>query len=115
MAKPYIQYFQVNTHNIDILTSIVIDKPDFDAVCDEIFQHESKILSPSDAKPVLTEDGVKALKEAGHIPLIKKGTKTQWLFDKFNIREDVSYLSMIVRGKGRQIAAALQAQHYQNN
>lgn len=115
LMEPFIEYYQLNVREIGVLASVVVDKEDFDVICDEIHQHDPKILSPADGEPTVTKDAVTALKAACYIPLVKRGTKTQWLFDKYGIRESVSYMSMIVRGSSRQLVRYLQARCYQDN
>jgi hypothetical protein len=45
---------------------------------------------------------VEGLRAVGSVPLIKRGTKTQFAFDRYGVTTD--YMSVIVRGQGMEVA-----------
>jgi hypothetical protein len=75
------------------ITSLVMDSNEFYELCDEI---EVKF----DRMPKTEVD---KLREAGHIPLVKRGTATQFIFDKYAVGTDL--LSAIIRGNGMAVYA----------
>lgn len=82
--------FQSGIGNI---TSLVMDNDEFHALCDEIQTKFSKLSS----------DDVQKLRDNGHIPLVKRGSMTQFIFDKYEVGTDL--LSAIIRGNGMAIFA----------
>ena len=101
MAQPFVQTFKVNTSEGEIeLASVVIDQRDFDALCDELAAVKMLVG--------ITLDQVAALKSMGNIPLVARGTKTDFLFQRWGVTCD--RLSIIVRGKGRDVARRLAEQ-----
>lgn len=97
MTEPYIKIWQVGEQQI---ASIVLDKKDFDALCDEL----SGIAEYTTGERA-TDDIIQQIKDACHIPMISRGTKTEFLFERYNIGCDRA--SVIVRGYGGQLAAKL--------
>ena len=97
MAEPYLEVFEFPTpEGLKELTSVVLDEADFMKLCDDlagIFNIGSG--DRADAAQV------ECLKVAKHIPMIKRGTRTQEFFDRFGIETD--YMSVIVRGQGRMV------------
>lgn len=86
------------------VTAIVVDKDEFDENIDSLIDVLN--FNTETGKPEKSQlDQLKLLKEAGHLPLCFKGTKTQHLFEKYNIKTE--YLAMIVRGKGQELAKKL--------
>lgn len=78
------------------LTVVVLDQPVFDACVDGL-TGVYNVLSEGRMRP----EGIKSIKDSGQIPLIGRGEKTEWLFERFGI--DGDKMSMIVRGVGRKM------------
>lgn len=72
------------------MTSLVIDKEEFDGLCDE-----------SVAKNLLQLHDTNTCKNTGHIPLIMRGSKTAFIFERYDIKTD--FVAVIVRGNGRKV------------
>ena len=81
------------------ITSLVMDKKDFMEFCDEI--EKSNIFEVGQQERAAKE-AVDRLREAGMLPMMSRGTKTQVFFDKYDVKTDK--LSACVRGTGRKIA-----------
>ncbi len=90
---PYI--LRVNIGGFDC-TSIVLDKEEFDENMDTL----KEVFCLRFGGPA-GEQQLQAIKDAGHLPLCAKGTKTIHLFEKYNIETDK--LAMAVRGIGKKI------------
>lgn len=92
MTDPYVRHFDFpDNKNV---TAVVLDKVDFDAVCDELFE-----ILESWGQPA--QQVIEAIKEAENIPAMVRGTKTQKFFDRWNVK--TSMLSVIVRGAGMRV------------
>jgi len=98
MADPYVKAFKLP--NGMELTSIVIDADEFQALVDEI-DTDTKMPNGIPIPP----EQIQAIRDAGHIPLIQKGTKTAFIFDRYGVETDKC--AVITRGKGKEIAARL--------
>ena len=72
------------------LSCIVIDQSEFNDVCDAAAE-----------KGLLTSQQAAEIKTIGNIPMVMRGTKTEFLFEKFGVEDQ--RLSMIVRGKGEEV------------
>jgi hypothetical protein len=72
------------------ITSIIMDQTEYNQLCDHI--HNIKIADTNE---------IQKLKEAKHIPLMKLGTKTKPIFDKYKIKTQLC--SFIIRGTGIQL------------
>ena len=98
MPDPYTRVFQMP--NGQLITSVVMDEPDFIELCDSLVGvFEIKRKERTD------ENMIERLKEAKHIPMMSRGTKTEFVFDQFDIETDLA--SFIVRGHGKQLALDL--------
>lgn len=75
-------------------TSVVLDKPEFDALADSLLG-----VFTQDARA--DEAQIERIKAAGHIPLMGRGTRTQFVFDQYGIETDLA--GFIVRGAGRDV------------
>ena len=75
------------------LTSMVMDQEDFDEFCDKISK-----LNVHD----IGEEQVEKIREAKHMPMMGRGTKTQGIFDEYEIETDL--ISVVVRGYGPELA-----------
>ena len=92
--EPYIQTFDMGQGQK--ITSVVCDQVDFDKVCDKL---EGIIdLSSGDRAD---KSQIDCIREAKHLPMASKGSRTQCLFDMFNIETD--RMSVCVRGFGKRM------------
>lgn len=90
MSKPYLQVF--NIKGMPPTTSVVLDKAEFDAFCDEL----SSII---DIQGKHTDTSViENIKAQNHLPMMARGTKTIQFFQRWGIK--TNHLSVIVRGTG---------------
>lgn len=93
MAAPFKKEFMVNGMH---LTTVVMDKNDFDTLCEgltDVFDKQSGSR--------VGDSHIDTLKKADHIPLMQKGTRTERIFKEFGI--DTNYASFIVRGTARRM------------
>ena len=93
MPAPYKKIFEFKGKQ---LTSVVIDEADFMALADEL----GGIRNLHDNIPTKQED-IDRIKAARHIPMFGRGTKTEWIFDRFDITTD--WAAIIVRGAASQV------------
>ena len=89
MPAPYVEEFTSLG-----LTSVVLDKDDFNAFVDEL----------DGLFNVGTED-LQRIKDAEYLPLMSRGKKTQVFFDRWGVQTDK--LAVVVRGAGPKIAERL--------
>jgi hypothetical protein len=88
MAEPYKKEFKITLGGEDLLiTSVVIDEDDFMTLC------ESQQMANISSKHNLD---IAVVKSSKHIPLIRRGSMTQFIFDDFQI--DTDYACVCVRG-----------------
>jgi hypothetical protein len=92
--KPYIQEFEMPDGRV--FSSVVMDRDEFEALIDELVKAEIHGLTPEVAEQV---------KRAGHVPMMARGTKTEFVFERYEASGKM--ISMIVRGQGRRIAEAM--------
>jgi len=95
MASPYKQVFDAPQGR---MTSVVLDKPEFDALADSLLG-----VFTQDARADLSH--IQRIKDAGHLPLMGRGTKTQFVFDRYGIGTDLA--GFIVRGAGLDVLRSL--------
>jgi hypothetical protein len=88
MTKPYTRIFEFNGLRV---TSLVLDKQEFDALVGEF-----KGLFPN-----MTEEMVQAMIDKQNVPMIAKGSKTAKFFSRYDILTD--RMSIIVRGAGLEV------------
>jgi len=93
------------------ITSIVMDKDEFDAFVDFFATlNVAGINYPGQN----ANNWSMMFKNSNVVPLVARGTKTQALFDKYEITTD--YLAAIVRGEGKVILnKILAAENASNN
>ena len=91
MAVPFKQVFDIPQGRT---TSVVLDRPEFDALADSLIG-----VFTQDARADATH--IQRIKDAGHLPLMGRGTKTQFVFDQFGIETDLA--GFMVRGNGRKV------------
>lgn len=96
MSKPFVKHF--NLPDNKEVTTIVLDKAEFDALCDELVD-----LFNSHSQP--GHQIAQAFKEAENIPVMSRGTKTQKFFDRWGVKTDLA--SIIVRGAGLRVLMRL--------
>lgn len=70
------------------ISSLVCDRAEFDKNIDDLID-------------VIGGEAVESCKTEGHLPFCTRGSKTQFLFDRYSLKTD--FLCMIVRGKGEEI------------
>jgi len=95
MLKPHVSVFEMP--NMGKIASVVMDQEDFDALCDDI--EESLIRDVR----LGTHADIDAIREAKHLPLMGRGTKTEKYFNKFNVDKEINKMCAIVRGQGREV------------
>ena len=98
MAEPYVQEFVLP--NGRELASVVLDHEDFIKFCDELFGI-AVINNDVRTGSALIE----RLKEAKHLPMMGRGTKTEKFFQRWGVKAKA--LSVIVRGHGMELAKKL--------
>ena len=92
---PYKQVFDAPQGR---MTSVVLDKPEFDALADLLLG-----VFTQDARADLSH--IQRIKDAGRLPLMGRGTKTQFVFDRYGIETDLA--GFIVRGAGLDVLRSL--------
>lgn len=92
---PYKQVFDAPQGR---MTSVVLDKPEFDALADSLLG-----VFTQDARADLSH--IQRIKDAGRLPLMGRGTKTQFVFDRYGIETDLA--GFIVRGAGLDVLRSL--------
>lgn len=95
MADAFKQVFEIPQGQI---TSVVLDRSDFDVIVDSLLG-----VFTQDARA--DESVLKSLKDAGHLPMMGRGSKTQFVFDRFGIGTDLA--CFVVRGTGRDVLRSL--------
>lgn len=96
MAEPFVKHFGLPDNKE--VTTVVLDKSDFDALCDELVD-----LFTSHSQP--GHQIAQAFKEAENIPVMARGTKTQKFFDRWGVKTEL--ISIIVRGAGLRVLMRL--------
>lgn len=79
------------------LSVIVCDKAEFD----QNIEYLRNVICANLDNKRANEQQIELLKQHGHLPLCQRGTKTERLFKKYDIKTDL--LAMIVRGKAEQL------------
>ena len=95
MAVPFKKVFDIPQGRT---TSVVLDRPEFDALADSLLG-----VFTQDARADLSH--IQRIKDAGHLPLMGRGTRTQFVFDQYGIETDLA--GFIVRGTGRDVLRSL--------
>lgn len=81
------------------LTSIVCSETSFDDLCELINLRARSVVSDSNER--LSGSDLEVFKERRYIPLIRRGTHTEWIFDMFGAR--TNYMSIVVKGNGHRM------------
>jgi hypothetical protein len=84
------------------ITSLTVDKDDFE----EMLTHLQGIVEIQSGKRA-AEAQIDSIRAANHLPLISRGTKTQPVFDMFQIETDLATICVSGAGVGRQIASKM--------
>ena len=87
-------YVQVYTINNVQVAAVVCDKEEFNSNIEKL----SGVFTINSSQRA-NERTINNLKEACHLPLCKRGTKTEFLFEKYDVKTE--YITMIVRGHGK--------------
>jgi len=94
MKPPHVQVFNVvGPEGPFELAAIVIDREEFDALIDEIVKVSMEMG--------IKEEMGRTIKECGNIPMVARGTKTAFIFERYGVKGD--RLSVIVRGMGEKL------------
>ena len=101
MPAPYVKKFDLP--NGDSLTTVVLDEQEFFELVDSL----AGVFNIADPKnPQRTNDTMlEQLKEARHIPMMSKGTKTAFVYDKYEIESQLA--AFVVRGHGPELLQQL--------
>ena len=103
MTEPHKQTFQMP--NGKEITSIVLDKTEFDQLIDGL----KGIMIGDTENQRAAQTQLDAIKAANTLPMISRGTKTQYIFEKYEIETNLA--CFIVRGTGKQLERQLIEQH----
>jgi hypothetical protein len=90
--KPFVQEYEMPDGTV--ITSVVMDREDFESLLDELAQVKISGLTPEEAEQV---------KKIGYVPLLSRGAKTEFVFERYGVSGKL--ISMIIRGQGQRIAA----------
>lgn len=85
------------------LASVVASEEEFSELISQIYEMSRATEIRSMQR--ISDDQIKALAQAKHIPLMARGTLTAPLFEMFGVIQN--YMSVIVRGEGNRIAAEM--------
>jgi hypothetical protein len=95
MTAPYVGYAKTKDM---MIASIVVDEDEFMSLVDE-FKGIISVVGNNR----MAEEQVEALKKARHVPLIKKGEKTKFIFERYGVKKDVIFAAIVVRGMADEI------------
>ena len=98
MPAPYIKTFSLP--NGESLTSVVLDEEEFF----ELVESLSGVFNLKSQERT-DDDQIQRLKEARHIPMMSKGTKTAFVYDKYGIESKLA--CFVVRGHGPKLLQEL--------
>lgn len=85
------------------LYSVVVSPEEFDLIVNEV-----ENLSVRDIRGAHAPGAFDAIRQAKHIPMMARGTKTSGIFEALGV--EGKYMSIIVRGEGPRVyAAAIQS------
>jgi hypothetical protein len=88
MPKPHVQEFEFDGEK---LTSVVVDREDFEAFCDEL---EGVVNLETGERA--NKNAIDALRKSGHLPLMGRGIKTEKFFKQWGVKTDK--MAVVVRG-----------------
>ena len=81
------------------ITSIVMNEEEFETLLGHIANGDP-VVNIRTRERMKLED-IEALRRAKHVPLISRGTKTEFLFQLYDVQTSV--MSVIVRGQGTKV------------
>jgi hypothetical protein len=91
-----------------MICSVVMDQEDFDEVCEML----EGIIVLNDNNQRAAETQIEAIRAAKMLPMVSRGTKTQPLFDKFDVEQDL--MCLCVRGHGKRMQQQIMDQGLMN-
>ena len=105
MAESFKRTFQIPDGKE--ITSVVLDKTEFDQLIDGL---KGIVISwfkggTIDSNQRAAQAQLDAIKATNTLPMISRGTKTQYIFEKYEIETHLA--CFIVRGTGKQLAEQL--------
>lgn len=109
MTAPFVHVYDGVQGMKQKIASVVIDQDEFNTLVDKISKSDIKNYQTGEPAGTVTSavDPTKTeldfLKEEGLIPFIKRGRKTNWIFEQFGIDASISVCCIIVRGRGRDL------------
>lgn len=95
MAEPFLQQFKMPDGRE--ITSVVMDAEDFDEFADSL----RGIIMLNVDNQRAADAQIDAIKAAKTLPMMARGTKTEFAFEKYGIETDLA--CFIVRGHGTEI------------
>ena len=98
MPEPFIQVY--NHPEMGELASVVIDSEDFNILCDEL-----RDVFVANMNRRTADAQIASLKAAHMIPIIARGTKTEFAFERYGVEQDK--MCVIVRGAGSSLVTDL--------
>ena len=99
MTKPYKQRFKLPDGRP--LTSVVMDLEDFEELADSL--HGIVMLNNDNERAADAQ--IESIKAAKMLPMMSRGTKTEAIFEQYEIETDLA--SFIVRGQGLHVAKGM--------
>jgi hypothetical protein len=88
--------FEVNG---EIITSIVMSEEEFETLLGQIANGDPVVNVRTGGR--MKSEDIEALRQAKHVPFIGRGSKTEFLFQSYDV--ETSVMSVIVRGQGQKI------------
>lgn len=85
------------------LTSLVMDEAEFEAFVQHIADGDPVVNVRTGSR--MSPEDVEALRKAKHVPMVSRGTKTEYLFKIYEV--DTDLLSAVIRGQGEKIFSQL--------
>lgn len=85
------------------LTSLVMDEIEFEAFLQHIVEGDPVVNVMTQRR--MSPEDVEGLRRAKHVPLIARGTKTEYLFKIYEVETDL--MSAIVRGQGDRVLSRM--------
>jgi hypothetical protein len=88
---------------VNNITSVVTTKEEFEDIINKI-QEQYTGRNAQNGMPMTKED-IEKIRSAGTLPLVMRGTKTQFLFDHMQI--ETQYLCVCIEGFGKRLQQVL--------
>lgn len=98
IEEPYTKHVMnvPNNNEMISITAIVMNEQLFNEFCDSMLETPDKNVSSFSGEKTSTKDLVKKCKEAGNVPMICKGTKTEKFFTKYEV--ETQFMTVVKRG-----------------